>query len=450
MRFIFVCLLSLILFSCWVGDFVRAENEVVYLGQEACDPCKPIGEQPPNDPCDMVACDTDAFNLFSHNYPYRRNHRKSFFDSLEVFGWIQGGVYANSRGNTVTRSKGTNYNGRTVTQLDETSGNGKLFSTVQSTDFQVNQFWLGVKKEADGKHGLDWGFATEVFFGTDAWIAQSWGDAKFDYGWQDGDYYTAIPQLYAQLAYGDLSVKLGKFETILGFEALRAPDFFFFSHSYIFLLEPYSHSGVFFQYNPGGKWSLGAAYTTGTDAGIENTFDDHGFIGTVSYQLTEKLSLSYAVMYNRNGYGTYRDFGDADGNRYGLSGTNVYLHTVAASYNISDKWNYSVQWNYNDIKNREDGSHVFLYGISNYLTYQFNDRWGIGLRAEWANLNALFDYGTDLSEYTLGVNWKPYSNISIRPEIRYDYSAGKNGNKPFNGGKNRDQFSGGITGVISF
>jgi hypothetical protein len=428
-----------------VGISTRAENNSVHFGYGECKPCEPIGDQF-GDPCGATTCNTcESLNLFQH-----KSHSRSFFDKLEIFGWIQGGGYANSRGNSTIHVKGTNYKGRTVTQLEPSSGNGNLLSTVHLTDFQVNQVWLGVKKDANGQHGLDWGFAAEGFFGTEAWMTQSWGDTKFDYGWQDGDYYAAIPQLYVQLAYGNLSVIVGKFETILGFEPLRAPDFFFFSHSYIFLLEPYSHSGVFFQYAPDSKLSLGAAYTNGTDTSFENVYNDQGFIGTISYQLTDKLNLSYAVMYNRNGHGGYRDLGDINLNRYGLSGTNAYLHTVVASYDISDKLNYSIHWNYNAIKTRANGNHSFLYGISNYLTYQFNDRWGVGFRAEWANLNDLTGYGTDISEYTLCVNWKPYSNLSIRPEIRYDYSDKTTGAKPFNNGNNRDQFSSGVTGVISF
>ncbi|MDR2707092.1 MAG: porin, partial [Planctomycetaceae bacterium] len=229
MKKFFVFSLLVVLFSYCGGVFALEENNSIYLGQEACNPCEPVEEQL-CDPCDAVDCDSwDTFRPFKH-----KRNRQSLLDSIEVYGWLQAGVYANSRGNTVTRVKAPNYKGRNVTQFEPTSGNGDLFSTVQSTDFQVNQVWLGVKKEADGKHGLDWGFAAEGYFGPEAWMAQSWGDAKFDYGWQDGDYFTAIPQLYAQLAYGDLSVKVGKFETILGFETPRAPDFFFFSHSYIF------------------------------------------------------------------------------------------------------------------------------------------------------------------------------------------------------------------------
>ncbi|MDR3198545.1 MAG: porin [Planctomycetaceae bacterium] len=455
MRKTFVFLLSFVLFAYSGGIFANTTTNSVYLGQETCSPCEEIGELTADpcsavdcDPCNSISCDSwKTFNPFKS-----KRHRRSFFDNIEVSGWIQGGVYANSRGTTVTRTKGSNYKGREVTQFDETSGNGNLLSTVHSTDFQVNQVWLGVKKEADGKHGLDWGFAVEGFFGTEPWYAQSANDAKFDYGWQDGDYYTAIPQLYAQLAYGDISVKLGKFETIVGYEASHAPDFFFFSHSYVFTMEPSTHSGAFFEYAPNDKLSLGAGYVAGADSSPENVYDDHGFIGTISYQLTDKLNLSYAMMYNRNGYGAYRDWGDVEQNRYGLSGTNVYLHTFAANYDISDKWHYVFQWNYNEIKTRNDNDNrVFMYGIVNYLTYQLNDRLGVGFRAEWGNLNNIFGYGTDLSEYTLCVNWKPYSNISIRPEIRYDYSANKNaGEKPFNYGKNRDQFSGGVTGVVSF
>jgi hypothetical protein len=90
-----------------------------------------------------------------------------------------------------------------------------------------------------------------------------------------------------------------------------------------------------------------------------------------------------------------------------------------------------------------------MYGIANYISYQLNCRWSIGLRAEWANVDALYDDGSDLSNYTLCLNWKPYTNISIRPELRYDYGAHKDF-KAFNNGKSRDQFSGGIGGVVSF
>ncbi|MDR1269167.1 MAG: porin, partial [Planctomycetaceae bacterium] len=215
--FVFSSLLSLllVLFSYCAGVLAHTENNSVYLGQAECTPCEPISEQV-GDPCEAVNCNPcESLDLFRH-----KRHTRSFFDKIEVFGWVQGGVYANSRGNSVTRAKGTNYKGRTVTQFDPVSGNSNLLSTVHLTDLQINQVWLGVKKEADGQHGLDWGFAAEGYFGPEAWISQSWGDAKFDYGWQDGDYYTAIPQLYVQLAYGNLSVKVGKFETILGFEPL--------------------------------------------------------------------------------------------------------------------------------------------------------------------------------------------------------------------------------------
>ncbi|MDR2117382.1 MAG: porin, partial [Planctomycetaceae bacterium] len=411
MRKVFVFSLFYVLFFYLGAVSAQTETNSIYLGQETCSPCEKIGEEDlTTDPCSEVdwsdcdpcaACDSgdeNSCNLWEKKFnPFKnKRHHQSFFDNIEVFGWIQGGVYANSRGNTIARVKGSNYNDRKVTQFVETSGNGNLLSTVHSTDFQINQVWLGVKKEADGKHGFDWGFAVEGFFGTEAWFAQSWGDAKFDYGWQDGDYRTAIPQLYAQLAYGDFSVKLGKFETILGYEPLRAPDFFFFSHSYIFMMEPYSHSGVFAEYAPNDKLSLGAGYVTGTDSSPENAYDDHGFLGTISYQFTDKLNFSYAVMYNHNGNGAYRDLGDVDRNRYGLSGTNAYLHTVAANYDISDKLHYGFQWNYNDIKTRNGGDHVFMYGIANYLTYQLTDRLGIGFRAEWANLNNIFGYGNDL------------------------------------------------------
>lgn len=392
------------------------------------------------EPCaETASCDPcDPCTIFGKRNTGRRS---SLWSQIDVYGWVQAGIYVNSRGSTIERYEAENYKGRNVSHFVENSGNGGPLTTVQSTDFQANQVWLGMKKEADGSHGLDWGFAVEGYFGPEGWFGQSWGDAKFDYGWQDGDYHTSIPQLYFQLGYGDWSVKIGKFETVLGYESLRAPDFFFYSHSHMYnLQEPYSHTGAFFEYTPNDKFYLGAAYINGADSSFENKYDDVGFLGIVSYQFTEKLNVCYAVMFNRNGLGDY-----PNGERRDHSGTDNYFHSLTAGYDITKKLSYGFQWNYSDVRYRGQSDHDYSYGIANYLIYQFNDRWGVGFRTDW--LKGTYD--GELSEYTIGLNWKPLRNVSIRPEVRYDYYSGKS-DKPFNGGRNRDQFSSGVCGVVSF
>ncbi len=439
MKNVFHPLLSALILSVVSIGFLHAASGEPYQRLER----KPLFS---DDPCEPVRlqCDTeDTCDLFGR--PECRRKGPSIFKDIEITGWIQAGVYTNSRGNTTTRTKGPNDKGREVSSPDFGSGNSALLSTLHSSDVQVNQIWLIAKKEANGKKGFDWGFAAEVFFGPEAWFSQSWGDAKFDYGWQDGDYYSAIPQLYFQLAYGDLSLKIGKYETMVGFESLRAPDFFFYSHAHMFMMEPYSHSGFLFEYTPNDKLHLAAGYTTGGDSSFENAYDDHGFLGYVSYQFTPKLKLSYAVhavLYGNRAFypsGTERDF----------HGENSFFHTLAVSYDMTKKLNYSVQWNYGDAKSRFEKTHRTMYGLGHYLTYQMSNHWGLGFRFDWAHDHTgtyVGYYKGDAYGYTLCMNWKPYEFLSIRPELRYDYCK----EAPFNNGRNRDQFSGGIGAVCQF
>ncbi|MDR2169647.1 MAG: porin [Planctomycetaceae bacterium] len=359
---------------------------------------------------------------------------------FEINGWIQGGFYSNSHGATIQRNKGANYDNRDVTQFESASGNGYYFGNTHSTDFQINQIWVELVKEADGTHGLDWGFGGGLFFGTDAWFTQSFSDAKFDYGWQSGDYFTSIPTLFFQLAYGDLSVKVGKFETYIGYESLRAPDAIFYSHPYSFMLEPSTHSGILAEYTPTDKLQIVLAYTTGADASLENAYDDHGLLSSVSYQLTDKFNLTYSMMYQRYGGGIYKNDDDRD-----FANKNQFFHTLLASFDLTDRLTYVLQWSYSDTKDRTESTHAMAKGIGNYLKYKLDQYWSVNFRAEWFAIDNEADY----SEYTLGLTWQPNNTLIIRPEIRFDHASQKT-DRPFNYGKSRDQFSGGITGIVKF
>ena len=68
-------------------------------------------------------------------------------------------------------------------------------------------------------------------YGVDAANTQAFGSlpGNFDfvYGFGHGQYGRAIPQLYAEIANGDWSVKIGHFFTLVGYEVVSAPDNFF-------------------------------------------------------------------------------------------------------------------------------------------------------------------------------------------------------------------------------
>ena len=65
------------------------------------------------------------------------------------------------------------------------------------------------------------------------------------------------------------------------------------------------------------------------------------------------------------------------------------------------------------------------YEIANYLNYKMNDCWSLGGRFEWFQdpEGARVSPGCrgNYWEMTAGINYKPHANVTIRPEIRYDW-----------------------------
>jgi hypothetical protein len=111
------------------------------------------------------------------------------------------------------------------------------------------------------------------------------------------------------------------------------------------------------------------------------------------------------------------------------------------------------------------------YGIGNYFLYDINKCWSAGLRAEWFRDNNGIrvadpyapspvsvvngaSFAGNFYEITLGLNWKPNLNVTIRPEIRYDWYQGPaspiTGLLPFGDGEHSAQGMFAVDGIFTF
>src|SRR5690606_2277012 len=128
---------------------------------------------------------------------------------------------------------------------------------------------------------------------------QSNGDIGWDRDWDSSDEYgSAIPQLYATVAYNDLTVKIGHFYTIMGYETLTAPDNFFYSHALTTVWgEPFTHTGFLADYAYNDRVTLYGGYVQGWDSGFSNANDAHMFIGGVGLELTKNLGVTYTTTF---------------------------------------------------------------------------------------------------------------------------------------------------------
>ena len=326
---------------------------------------------------------------------------------FNVGGWVQSGYHNGSTG-----------------QFNNRPGN-----------YANHQSWIYVEREAAGfddcgNAALGFGFRADVMYGLDANDTQAFGNNIGNFDFQDGDdnffnrgsYGWAIPQLYAEAAYGDFSVIAGHFYTLLGYEVVPAPDNFFYSHAFtMYNAEAFTHTGVLSTWNPGqGDLTFYNGYTFGWDTGFDQFQDVDGsegsnYLGGVSAALTDDLTLTYIL--------TAGDLGFAG---------EGYSHSVVADLQVTDRLNYVFQTDYFDTSqaalregidnpqvpfiNEFDTAQVQLYSVNQYLFYTVNDVLSVGGRAEWFKVD-----GDSIYEITGGVNIRPFDNFVVRPEYRYQF-----------------------------
>ena len=268
--------------------------------------------------------------------------------------------------------------------------------------FDAQQQWLYAERIADGSNGWGFGFRADILYGTDAQNTQAFGNppGSWDYlnGWDHGVYGWAMPQLYAEAAYGKFSVKLGHFYTNQGYEVFAAPGNFFYSHSFTWnFSEPFTHTGVMTKYQVNENTSVHAGWTAGLDTGFDRFDDGSNFHGGVSTKLNDRQTFMFHTC-----------IGD-----FGARGEG-YLHSVILDTAVTDKWQHAI---HSDLVTTDFALDP-QYSVVNYLFYKINDCYKAGGRFEWWNAD-----GDSAFEITGGLNIRRHANVVVRPEVRYQWAS---------------------------
>src|SRR5690606_36120350 len=136
----------------------------------------------------------------------------------------------------------------------------------------------------------------DLMYGTDADDTQAFGNppGTYDYlnGWDHGIYGWALPQLYAEVAAGDLSVKIGHFYTLLGYEVVGAPGNFFYSHAFtMYNSEAFTQTGAIATYKADDNVTLYGGWTLGWDTRFNQWGGGSSFLGGASVGITDDLTV---------------------------------------------------------------------------------------------------------------------------------------------------------------
>lgn len=294
---------------------------------------------------------------------------------------------------------------------------------------------------------LDFGFNMRFFAGADAALGQPKGgiddppgDPRFGYDFRDLYVSAHLPVLTE----GGMDVKVGRMNTIIGYNGFLAPYRPFYSSDYQFF---YSQDGAFTGFLTNLHVTKQLDVWNGLTLGANTFFDKRSdnsicYIGQVNYWLTEenKTRLTGSLYAGENAIFAAP----------GLAGDVDTVVELRLQHDWSDEFTQIVQSNMGWDANTPVGTGSW-YGLYTIGILHLTNAFDALFRADWfADIKGTrTGIDTHYGELTLGVNWHPVKYLEIRPEIRGDFA----GERAFGGGgeaRDRNQLTGGISALIKF
>lgn len=322
--------------------------------------------------------------------------------------------------------------------------NGPVTFNDRSNDYQLNQMYLSFGREV-GQCCDRWeiGGRVDLLYGTDSIYTEARGlEVTDDLAprWNAQRYGLAMPQLYAEVycPWGTgLSMKLGHIYSVLGYECVTAPNNFFYSHSYLFqYAEPKTFTGFLGATNL-GDFTIQAGMTRGDDNWDDNN-NDLGVTGSIAWT-------------SRNGRTNIALGVDAAREQPDPSSNVRTVFSLVVQQKLGERWQYVIQWDYGSEPGAGGGNPTTIgnptvaswYGLDQYVFRTINERWKAGMRFEWfrdengSRVPGAHQTG-DYYELTAGANWTPGKHVTLRPELRWDWT-GTAGLYPFGDGTRSNQ-----------
>lgn len=413
------------------------------VSQAADDHCKLAAVSCDADvPCDGSGCSSaqvvdDPWKLFGDCTILDRW-------GVTIDGHVEQGITTNSRNPTNPAAGVGNF---PATQMN-----------YRNDEYMFNSMYVSVGRETDtGGSGWDIGGNIDMIYGTNYVFLQSRGletrrDLSNHWNSNDGSGFggvglmgLAMPQLYLEVAYNDLTVQLGHFYLPLGNESRISTENFFYSNSYgfTFSFETFQVVGLYANWKASDALQIGGGFHRGMGNWEDNNNDLSGF-GAVTFlgdDGNRSLSFQFSL-----------------GNEADTGSETLYVQSVIFEHEIGNRSSYVLHSDFGFQQNVLPGdATAYWYNVVQKVAYELNERWTSGLRFEWFDDVDGFAVAPTPGPgayygLTLGLNYSRSSNLSIRPEIRWDWfdaDAGV-GPGPFGDGTERSQFMAAVDAIVTF
>ena len=264
------------------------------------------------------------------------------------------------------------------------------------------------------------GYKADVLFGPDA---NALATTSTGFGGATSDF--AIKQAYVALrapAGNGLDLKLGVWDTIIGYETFDSGNNPNYTRSYGYTIEPTTHTGLLATYQ--------LSEMLGIAAGIANTFGPtingranppkaesyKTYMGSIAFTAPEALgfmqgSTLYAGVIN----GFDGGFGD--------DRTHWYLGGTVATPVTGLKLGASVDYTKADIEAPTGNDNPYAGAYAAYLSFAATEKLSVHGRLEYANSDTTVLGTSKVVALTGTVQYDLWKNVLSRLEARWDHSA---------------------------
>jgi len=267
--------------------------------------------------------------------------------------------------------------------------------------FQVNLAQLSISKEADPV-----GFNLKLDFFQTARNGQLGGNIGDDIALQ------AANVVWNTDVGNGLSVTAGKYETLVGFDAIESASNPHMTHGLLFALAPLTHTGVRFGYPVMDNANLTFGFNNGSD---DDTDINRG--KSLEAQIAVSPSESWFASLTFN-------YGAEQAN---VEGSRDLVINFITTYDFTEELSAYAELTYLDKEDQGDaGADAEALGFGLGATYWATDVYGVSLRWEYVDNDGVNDGGgfgptTDsIWDITLTGHVKLTDDLTFRAEFRHD------------------------------
>jgi len=325
-------------------------------------------------------------------------------------------------------------------------GNAATGSTTKNDGFNLNAVELTIERDADAKDGWGAGYLVQMVYGPDANALGTSSATSSIKNNSDFNIRQAYVDLKAPVGNG-LDIKVGVWNTLLGYEVFESGNNPNFTRSYGYTMEPTTHTGVLLSYQ--------FADWLGVSAGVANTFGPaingranntnpvlignpthaesyKAYTGSVSLTAPKDWGfIAGSTLYGAviNGFNS----GSANGPGLPATQTSFYvgstMNTPLKQLKLGISYDYagvSAQPGYATAPGTAYNHAAYQNATALYATWQVTEKLSLNGRGEYFTESKVNTFGglpSKVVAFTATAQYDLWKNVISRLEARWDHQA---------------------------